>query len=323
MVDFLADYYQNIEKYPVRSQVEPSYLSKCLPGSASYDPDPIEKILYDVESHIIPSVTHWQSPNHFAFFPSSGSIAGFLGEMLSTGFNVVGFNWMSLPAATELESIVMDWLGKMLQLPNTSLFSGGGGGGVLRGTTCEAILCTLAAARDQSLDRIGRDWIRKLVVYGSNQTHFTVQKVARIAGINPDNFRGITTTKAAAFGLSPDSLESRIVFDVKAGLIPFYEATTVGKKTFGASFYTQESPKSESGWGNMQKEKLQEEVADRPPEQPTGHQSLPTGHHYWPMTTISGRSSLSMFLRWVYSIGLGPKGHLKFVERRSYGQNKP
>ncbi|GMP30389.1 hypothetical protein CsSME_00005080 [Camellia sinensis var. sinensis] len=156
MVDFLADYHQNIEKYPVRSQVEPGYLSKCLPGSAPYDPEPIEKILYDVERHIIPGITHWQSPNHFAFFPSSGSITGFLGEMLSTGFNVVGFNWMSSPVATELESIVMDWLGKMLQLPNSFLFSGGGGG-VLQGTTCEAVLCTLATARDHCLDRIGRD----------------------------------------------------------------------------------------------------------------------------------------------------------------------
>ncbi|KAL7190421.1 hypothetical protein ACSBR2_022656 [Camellia fascicularis] len=230
MVDFLADYYQNIEKYPVRSQVEPGYLSKCVPGSAPYDPEPIEKILYDVERHIIPGITHWQSPNHFAFFPCGGSIAGFLGEMLSTGFNVVGFNWMSSPAATELESIVMDWLGKMLQLPNSFLFSGGGGGGggVLQGTTCEAILCTLAAARDHCLDRIGRDWIGKLVVYGSDQTHFAVQKAARIAGINPDNFRDITTTKASAFGLSPDSLESAIVSDVKAGLIPLFLCATVG-----------------------------------------------------------------------------------------------
>ncbi|KAI8017572.1 Tyrosine/DOPA decarboxylase 2 [Camellia lanceoleosa] len=227
MVDFLADYYQNIEKYPVRSQVEPGYLSKCLPGSAPYHPEPIEKILYDVERHIIPGITHWQSPNHFAFFPCGGSIAGFLGEMLSTGFNVVGFNWMSSPAATELESIVMDWLGKMLQLPNSFLFSGGGGG-VLQGTTCEAILCTLAAARDHCLDRIGRDWIGKLVVYGSDQTHFAVQKAARIAGINPDNFRAITTTKASAFGLSPDSLESAIVSDVKAGLIPLFLCATIG-----------------------------------------------------------------------------------------------
>nr|ACO90256.1 tyrosine/dopa decarboxylase-like protein [Eschscholzia californica] len=192
IIDFLADYYRDIEKYPVRSQVEPGYLSKRLPDSAPYNPESIESIMEDVKNEIIPGLTHWQSPNYFAYFPSSGSVAGFLGEMLSTGFNVVGFNWMSSPAATELESIVMDWLGKMLKLPSSFLFSGNGGG-VLQGTTCEAILCTLTAARDRMLNKIGRENIGKLVVYGSDQTHCALQKAAQIAGINPKNFRAVKT----------------------------------------------------------------------------------------------------------------------------------
>ncbi|KAI3949510.1 hypothetical protein MKW92_008990 [Papaver armeniacum] len=121
-----------------RRQVEPGYLRKRLPESAPNNSESIETILQD-------------SPNYFAYFPSSGSIVGFLGEMLSTGFNVVGFNWMSSPAATELESIVMNWLGQMLTLPKSFLFSSdrsSRGRGVLQGTTCEAILCTLPAARD-------------------------------------------------------------------------------------------------------------------------------------------------------------------------------
>jgi len=135
MVDFLADYFQNIEKYPVRSQVEPGYLKKILPDSAPYKPEPIEKILEDVERDIFPGLTHWQSPNFFAYFPCTSSTAGILGEMLSAGLNVVGFSWIASPAATELESIVMDWLGKMINLPKTYLFSGGhGGGGVIQGT---------------------------------------------------------------------------------------------------------------------------------------------------------------------------------------------
>ncbi|KAK8567760.1 hypothetical protein V6N12_006335 [Hibiscus sabdariffa] len=88
IIDFLADYYQNIEKYPVLSQVEPGYLAKRLPTTAPYVAEPVEAILQDVQQHIIPGITHWQSPNYFAYFPSSGSVAGFLGEMLSTGFNV-------------------------------------------------------------------------------------------------------------------------------------------------------------------------------------------------------------------------------------------
>lgn len=105
--------------------MEPGYLPKQLPDSAPLNPESTEAILQDVESHIVPGITHWQSPNYFAYFPSSGSVAGFLGEMLATGFNVVGFNWMSTPAATELETVVMDWLRKLLQLPKSLFFSVG------------------------------------------------------------------------------------------------------------------------------------------------------------------------------------------------------
>ncbi|OUZ99267.1 Pyridoxal phosphate-dependent decarboxylase [Macleaya cordata] len=232
IIDFLADYYRDVENYPVRSQVEPGYLHKRLPESAPYNSESIETILQDVQKDIIPGLTHWQSPNYFAYFPSSGSIAGFLGEMLSTGFNVVGFNWMSSPAATELESIVMNWLGKMLKLPESFLFSsdgsGSSGGGVLQGTTCEAILCTLTAARDQMLNKIGRENIGKLVVYASDQTHCALQKAAQIAGINPKNFRAIPTSKATEFGLSPNSLLSTILADIESGLIPLFLCATVG-----------------------------------------------------------------------------------------------
>ncbi|KDP26173.1 hypothetical protein JCGZ_22267 [Jatropha curcas] len=227
IVDFIADYYQNIEKYPVLSQVEPGYLRNCLPNSAPSHPESIETILQDVGKHIVPGITHWQSPNYFAYFPSSGSIASFLGEMLSTGFNVVGFNWMSSPAATELESIVMDWLGQMLELPSRFLFSGNGGG-VIHGTTCEAILCTLIAARDQTLGRIGKSNITKLVVYGSDQTHSAFQKAAKIAGIDPQNFRAIKTTKSTAFALSPDLLRLSIRSDIEKGLIPLFLCATIG-----------------------------------------------------------------------------------------------
>ncbi|XP_062113044.1 tyrosine decarboxylase-like [Humulus lupulus] len=227
VIDFIADYYKNIEKYPVLSQVEPGYLKKRLPTSAPFYPESIETILGDVQEHIVPGITHWQSPNYFAYFPSSGSIAGFLGEMLATGFNVVGFNWMSSPAATELESIVMDWLGQMLRLPKSFLFSGNGGG-VLQGTTCEAILCTLVAARDRTLKIIGNDNIGKLVVYCSDQTHCAFKKAAQIAGIHPNNFRVIPTTLSSSFAMSPKALRNTIIADVEAGLVPTFLLATVG-----------------------------------------------------------------------------------------------
>ncbi|XP_020079854.1 tyrosine/DOPA decarboxylase 2-like [Ananas comosus] len=226
-VDFLADYYRDVGSYPVRSQVEPGYLRELLPASAPDDPEPLDAILRDVRDLIVPGITHWQSPSFFAYFQCCGSTAGFLGEMLSTGFNVVGFNWVSSPAATELESIVMDWLGSTLALPKPFLFSGGGGG-VLQGTTCEAILCTLAAARDRMLGRIGRDGIGKLVVYGSDQTHCGLQKAAQIAGIHPANFRAVKTYKEDHFGLSPEALRRAVDADEAAGLVPLFLCATVG-----------------------------------------------------------------------------------------------
>ncbi|CAL9059986.1 unnamed protein product [Musa banksii] len=227
IVDFIADYYHNVDKFPVLSQVSPGYLRECLPDSAPNHAEPIEAILQDVRNHIVPGITHWQSPNYFAYFPSSGSIAGFMGEMLSVGFNVVGFNWMSSPAATELETIVMDWLGKMLNLPKPFLFSGGGGG-VLQGTTCEAILCTVTAARDKVLTKIGRDRIGDLVVYCSDQTHCALKKAAQIAGIHPDNIRALRTRRSDAFGLCPETLRSALADDVSEGLVPLYLCATVG-----------------------------------------------------------------------------------------------
>ena len=228
MVDFLADYIRNVSHYPVLSKVEPGYLKQRLPTSAPCGPEPIESILKDVQDHIIPGLTHWQSPNFYGYFPSSGSIAGFMGEMLSAGLNVVGFNWVSSPSATELESIVMDWLGQVLNLPKSFLFCGDHGGGVVLGTTCEAILCTLVAAREKKLSQVGKENIGKLVVYGSDQTHSALQKAAQIAGIHPANFRVIKTKRSNSFALSPDSLLSTILLDVERGLIPCFLCATVG-----------------------------------------------------------------------------------------------
>ncbi|KAA8526445.1 hypothetical protein F0562_008352 [Nyssa sinensis] len=201
IVDFIADYYKNIESYPVLSQVEPGYLHSRLPKTAPYRPESFESILKDVQNDIVPGMTHWLSPNFFAYFPSTVSSAAFVGEMLCTCFNSVGFNWLASPAATELEMVVMDWLANMLKLPKSFMFSGTGGG-VIQGTSSEAILCTLIAARDRALEIIGIKNVNKLVVYGSDQTHSTYAKACKLAGIFPCNIRSIPTTADANFSMS-------------------------------------------------------------------------------------------------------------------------
>ncbi|XP_019178236.1 PREDICTED: tyrosine decarboxylase 1 [Ipomoea nil] len=227
MVDFIADYYKNIESFPVLSQVQPGYLRGLLPESAPTHPETLQDVLQDVQTKILPGVTHWQSPDYFAYFPSNSSVAGFLGEMLSAGINMVGFSWITSPAATELEMIVLDWLAKALKLPDTFL-STGEGGGVIQGTASEAVLVVLLAARDKILRAVGKELIGKLVVYASDQTHSALQKACQIAGIHPENCRFLKTDSSTEYALSPNSVREALSQDLAAGLIPFFLCATVG-----------------------------------------------------------------------------------------------
>ncbi|XP_057965229.1 tyrosine decarboxylase 2 isoform X1 [Malania oleifera] len=227
MIDFIADYYKAIEDFPVLSQVEPGYLRKLIPDTAPDNPESLQHVLDDIQAKILPGVTHWQSPSYFAYFPSNSSIAGFLGEMLSAGVNVVGFSWITSPAATELEMIVLDWLAKMLKLPNDFL-STGQGGGVIQGTASEAVLVVLLAARDKFLRRVGKNVLEKLVIYASDQTHSALQKACQIGGIHPENCRLLKTDASTNYALSPDLLSEAISRDISIGLIPFFLCATVG-----------------------------------------------------------------------------------------------
>ncbi|XP_007050140.2 PREDICTED: tyrosine decarboxylase 1 isoform X1 [Theobroma cacao] len=227
MVDFIADYYKTIENFPVLSQVEPGYLRNLLPDSAPNQPDSFQHVLDDIQTKILPGVTHWQSPNYFAYYPSNSSVAGFLGEMLSAGLNIVGFSWMTSPAATELEMIVLDWLGKMLKLPEDFL-SAGQGGGVIQGTASEAVLVVLLAARDKVLKAVGKGALGKLVVYASDQTHAALQKACQIGGIHPENCRLLKANSSTNYALSPELLNETISQDLAHGLIPFFLCATVG-----------------------------------------------------------------------------------------------
>ncbi|CAL0309800.1 unnamed protein product [Lupinus luteus] len=227
MVDFIADYYKSIENFPVLSQVQPGYLGKLLPDSAPDHPEPLQHVLSDVQEKILPGVTHWQSPNFFAYFPSNSSIAGFLGEMLSAGLNIVGFSWITSPAATELETIVLDWLAKALNLPD-DFYSTGQGGGVIQGTASEAVLVVLVAARDKILRRVGRSALNKLVIYASDQTHSALQKACQIGGLNPELCRLLKTDSSTNYALSPNVLSEAISSDIASGLIPFFLCATVG-----------------------------------------------------------------------------------------------
>ncbi|KQK02568.1 tyrosine decarboxylase 1 [Brachypodium distachyon] len=232
VIDFIADYYAGIADYPVHPSVTPGFLLNQLPADPPSRPEDhpdgaFGPALQDVRDVILPGMTHWQSPRHFAHFPASSSVAGVLGEALAAGINAVPFTWAASPAAAELEMVAVDWLGKALHLPESLLFSGAGGGTLL-GTSCEAILCALVAARDRKLADIGTDRIGDLVVYGSDQTHFALRKAARIAGIRHDRCRELQTCLADMFALSPAALSAAMDADAGAGLVPLFLCATVG-----------------------------------------------------------------------------------------------
>ncbi|WZY68705.1 hypothetical protein YC2023_000945 [Brassica napus] len=237
MVDFIADYYKNLEDspqdFPVLSQVQPGYLRDILPDSAPDHPEPLKELLHDVSKKIIPGLTHWQSPSYFAYYASSTSVAGFLGEMLNAGLSVVGFTWLTSPAATELEVIVLDWLAKLLQLPDHFL-STGSGGGVIQGTGCEAVLVVVLAARDRIMKKAGKNSLSQLVVYASDQTHSSFRKACLIGGIHEENIRLLKTDSSTNYGMPPKSLEEAISSDLAKGFIPFFICATVGTTSSAA-----------------------------------------------------------------------------------------
>ncbi|XP_059432490.1 phenylacetaldehyde synthase-like, partial [Corylus avellana] len=137
------------------------------------------------------------------------------------------FSWITSPAATELEMTVLDWLAKLLKLPDDFL-SAGEGGGVIQGTASEAVLVVLLAARDKILRRVGKNALEKLVVYASDQTHSALQKACQIGGIHPENCRLLKTDSSINYALSPDVLGEAIAHDISNGLIPFFLCATVG-----------------------------------------------------------------------------------------------
>src|SRR4051794_41733846 len=147
VIDWIADYYSRIESFPVLSRVKPDQIRESLPSNTPAKGEAFADLLKDVEKLILPGITHWQSPNFFAFFPGNASGPGILGDLLSSGLGVQGMLWSTSPACTELETHVMDWLVTMLGLPEKFLSSSSGGGGVQEKAFTAPPLAQLAGGR--------------------------------------------------------------------------------------------------------------------------------------------------------------------------------
>ncbi|XP_044265618.1 histidine decarboxylase isoform X1 [Tribolium madens] len=232
LVDYIADYLEDIRERRVFPDKKPGFLRDLIPDSAPVEGETWPRIFADIENVIMPGVTHWQSPHMHAYFPALTSYPSMLGEMLSNAINCVGFTWASSPAATELEMIVMNWLGKMIGLPEDFLHrKNGSGGGVIQTTASEATLISLLAGRWQAIkkykelypDAENGEINSKLVAYCSDQAHSSVEKAALIGLVH---IRYIECDENLSMR-GPELLQT-IKKDRELGFIPFWVCATLG-----------------------------------------------------------------------------------------------
>ncbi|MGB9893976.1 MAG: pyridoxal phosphate-dependent decarboxylase family protein, partial [Candidatus Saccharicenans sp.] len=227
LIDWIADYLENSEQYPVKSTVKPGEIKTQLPTSPPLHPEEMEVILEDFKKIILPGLTHWQHPGWFAYFPSNNSPASILGELLSAGLGTQGMVWQTSPACTELEEVVLDWLRQMIGLPE-------GYAGVIQDTASTATLCALLAAREKATEYKINDFgfSERLRVYASEEAHSSVEKGVKIAGFGRKNLVYIATDDELA--MIPGELEKAIQNDLKSGLKPACVVATVGTTSSGA-----------------------------------------------------------------------------------------
>jgi len=233
VVDWIADYYERVESLPVLSRVEPGEIRASLPSEPPLRGEAFEAILADMERCVLPGITHWQSPNFFAFFPANSSGPAVLGELLSAGLGVQGMLWATSPACTELETHVLDWLVDMMDLPD-KFKSDQTGGGVIQDSASGASLTALLAARERATGYAGNEkgLDGRLVAYASSQTHSSVEKAVKIAGLGRENLRLVEVDDR--FAMRPDTLARKIEEDRRAARVPCFVCATVGTTSSNA-----------------------------------------------------------------------------------------
>ncbi len=226
-VEWVARYLEDVESYPVLSQVEPGDIRSSLPAHPPKTGEPFEAMLHDLDEIIMPGITHWQSPNFFGYFNANSSAPSILGELISAGLGSQGMLWATSPAATELETHVMDWLVELLGLPDLFL-STGSGGGVIQDTASSSTLVAILAARERATGFTTNDTgdLGHLTAYTSGHAHSSVEKAIRIAGIGAANLRLVDVDEE--YAMQPEHLERLILEDIAAGKTPAVVVATIG-----------------------------------------------------------------------------------------------
>lgn len=234
LVDLIAEYLENVADLPVSADVAPGDVRRQLPEHPPLNPEPFDDLLADVRRIVIPGLTHWQHPSFFAYFPGNTSYSGILAELLTAGLGVQGMSWVTSPACTEIETLMLDWMHELLGLPEHFRSTSANGGGVIQGSASEATLVSILSARWRAtkgeVNATGDT--SKLVAYATAQTHSSIEKGLRVAGIGRSNLRIVPHD--AEFAMDAKQLELQIVADLDAGLTPFWVCSTRGTTSSGA-----------------------------------------------------------------------------------------
>jgi aromatic-L-amino-acid decarboxylase len=223
----MADYLDSVERYPVRAQVRPGDIARQLPPSPPESAEAMEEIFADFKSIVLPGITHWQHPSFFAYFPANSSPPSVLAEMLTATLGAQCMLWQTSPAATEMETRMLDWLRQMIGLPE-------GFSGVIQDSASSATLCAILTARERATQwRANEQGVGgRLTVYCSDQTHSATEKDAKIAGVGRRNVRKIAVDER--FAMRAEALEAAVVEDRNAGATPICTVASLGATGVGA-----------------------------------------------------------------------------------------
>lgn len=223
IVDWMADYFEEVENYPVKPDVQPGDILARLKDEVPKEGESFDSIFEDFQDTIMPGMTHWESPNFMGYFPANKSYPSVLAEMLTATLGAQCMSWLTSPAATELEEQVMEWLRELLDLPQN--FSG-----VIESTASTSTLCALLMAREEisdfSINEEGFSGNQQYTVYCSTETHSSIEKDVKIAGFGRQNLRKIPVDEN--FAMKPEALEQAIRSDLENGIQPAAVVATIG-----------------------------------------------------------------------------------------------
>ena len=224
LADWVADFRENIDQLRVAPDDEPGAIRAQLPAQGPEEGESFEKILNDVNRVIVPGMVHWSHPMFLAYFGSTTTAPAILGEIVTAPLNVNAMTWRTSPAATELETLMIDWIRQWVHLPQQF-------GGVVYDTASVGVMHALAVAREEAAPFVRA---RGLVgagapifrIYASEQAHSSAEKAAIALGLGQENVQRVATD--SLFRMDASALREMIACDIRDGFKPLAAIATVG-----------------------------------------------------------------------------------------------